>query len=177
MGVRIDAPGRVMADYHTAMRIVRADGTLDKDNTKNTATSLRYYLSDARFLVGLESGDMSFLADIDDALLHPVWPLYLGRKSFCPAVPVRLPDGSLREGVGLEEALTGFPWCRGRQWEEKPDRLRLVLEPREGRGSATLMDRPVDFASRRFELRDVLTDFVSTSGLPDGGVLPCTCPG
>jgi len=169
MGVRVDAPGRVMVDYHTAMNVVRADSS----GLERTVTSHRYYLADARFLVGLESDDLTFLRDVDAALQNPAWPLYLGRKSFCLSAPVYLPGGSIQEGKSLEEALGSFPWHRLRRWEDLPDRLRLVLEPRDRAGAITLIDRPTSFADRRFALRRVTTDYVSAN---DGGVLPCIYP-
>lgn len=176
MGVRVDAPGRVMVDFHTAKRVVRADGTLDKDDTKNTVTSHRYYLADARFLVGLESGDVAFLRELEAALHSPVWPLSLGRKSFCLTAPIWLPDGSVREGVGLEHSLAEFPWYRLREWETKPDRFRRILERTDGNGSIVMLDRPIDFAKRQFAQRRVETDFVPGDRIPDGGVLPCIYP-
>jgi len=169
MGVRVDAPGKVMVDYHTAMNVVRADGS----GVEHTVTSHRYYLSDARFLVGLESGDLSFLRDVEAALQSPKWPLYLGRKSFCPSLPVHLPDGSTRENQALEQALGEFPWWRLRERESKPDSFRILLEPEAGEGEMTMMDHPLDFAQRRFALRRVTTRFVSGTGVPNGGVLSC----
>src|SRR5690606_14347414 len=67
MGVRIDAPGRVMVDYQTAKEVIRANGS-----PGGTVQSWRYYLSDARFLVGLESDDLTCLRKLDDALRNPV---------------------------------------------------------------------------------------------------------
>lgn len=43
----------------------------------------RHYLQDAVFLVGLESEDTALLQELETALKHPVYPLYLGRRS-CP---------------------------------------------------------------------------------------------
>jgi len=172
IGVRVDAPGRVMVDYHTAMEVVRADGS----GLEKTVTSHRYYLSDARFLVGLESDDLQFLREIEAALRNPVWPLYLGRKSFCLTAPVWLPEGSIREGVGLKDALAEFPWYRLREWERKPDRLPLVVERPDGQGSIILLDRPMNFAERRFAQRRVESDLVPGDRVPDGGLLPCISP-
>ena len=94
-GVRKDQPGRVIRDYHTA----------HPAREKHTTLSERYYLADAVFLAGLE-GDEGLVSGLDDALRHPVFPLYLGRRSCPPAQPVSL---GLREG-GLLAALEAEPW-------------------------------------------------------------------
>ena len=61
----------------------------------------RYYLSDAVFLVALESDDKSLLESIASALHNPVYPLYLGRKSCPPTLPIVL-------GVKGEDILTAL---------------------------------------------------------------------
>jgi len=182
MGVRIDAPGQPGVDYHTAMRVVRADGRLDRDTSKNTVTSHRHYLSDARFLVGLESDDLQLLRNIEAALRNPRWPLFLGRKSFVPSLPVHLPGSSVRENTGLEEALESLPWHRLHAREQRPDYLRLVLEPREpGEAEAPTVrnDRPLSFVSaqRRFSLRRLIIRDLPADRVPEGEVLPCSYPG
>lgn len=106
MGVRADQEGRLMRDFHTA----GFDGHLLTDGSisKSPVVSKRYYLADARFLVGLE-GDDALLARLHDALRSPVWLLYLGRNAFPPGEPIWLPDG-LRRGASLLEALRSWPW-------------------------------------------------------------------
>lgn len=173
MGVRVDAPGRVMVDYHTAMNVVKADGS-----SAGTVTSHRHYLSDARFLVGLESDDLGFLREIDDALRNPVWPLFLGRKSFTPSLPPFLPGSSIAEAQALEQAFR-CPYIRIREiapWE-KPlsEPLRLVIESRESAsGDLTRNDVPVSFDKRCFGLRQVSTLWVGAEEISDGGEWPCT---
>jgi CRISPR system Cascade subunit CasD len=174
MGARVDAPGRVMVDYHTAKDVIRADG-----DGLGTVVSHRHYLSDARFLVGLESDDIELLKDIELHLQRPVWPIFLGRKSFVPSVPVSLPGGSVMAGKALEQALMEYPFVRMREWERMPsDDLRMVIESRERvAGELTRNDVPLDFAQRRFGLRQVRTDWIAADKLQDGGVWPCTSPG
>src|SRR5947209_8529378 len=87
MAVRVDREGRLMRDYHTAQHVLRADTT---KGTQDTVLSERFYLADADFLVGL-AGDRAFLDRLAAALREPVWPLFLGRKSFVPSLPV--PEG------------------------------------------------------------------------------------
>ncbi|MCC6445036.1 MAG: type I-E CRISPR-associated protein Cas5/CasD [Armatimonadetes bacterium] len=158
MGVRVDAPGRVMVDYHTAQNVMIAKG----DGATNVQ-SWRYYLADARFMVGLESEDRALLEEMEKALRHPVWTLALGRKSFPLSEPPHLPGGSLRPDTPLLDALKASPWRS--QWpRHAPDLpLRYVIEsddPEPAGIPRTLNDRPLDFEARRFALRHVrIMDF------------------
>lgn len=173
MGVRVDAPGRVMVDYHTAMDVVKADG-----GGTGTVTSHRYYLSDARFLVGLESDQLELLQSIENALKHPVWAPFLGRKSFVPSIPVFRPEGSVQANTGLQQALTAHPFLRLHAWEKIPEEpLRMVIESEEPQSSdLTRNDVPISYRTRRFALRQVRTDWVPPEQLIDGGVWLCTSP-
>ncbi|GIW36410.1 MAG: type I-E CRISPR-associated protein Cas5/CasD [Meiothermus sp.] len=141
MGVRVDREGILRRDYHTAQEVIRADGK----GVQDTAVSIRYYLADAVFLVGLEGSDRARLETIQAALKNPVWPISLGRKSFVPSQPVWLEDG-LRE-AGLEEALLTYPALT----DARP--ARLILEAKRG---SLRMDNPISsFARRRFGARFV----------------------
>lgn len=168
MGVRVDAPGRVMTDYHTAKDVLKADGS-----GKTNVQSYRHYLADARFLVGLEGEDAGLLRAVGEALRRPVWPLALGRKSFVLSLPPYLPapHPSLREDTPLRDALRLSPWFRVRHFDPPPRRLRLLIE--DDNGAATLSDRPLDFASRRFGLRRVDNGELSGDGLPPVEDHPC----
>ncbi len=149
MGVRVDAPGRVAFDYHTAQPVWR-------DST-STTVSERYYLADARFLVGLQSEDAGLLQSLEAALRTPVWPLFLGRKSFAPSLPVHLETSGLREGK-VEVVLRAEPWRWLTRQEERaalktPPRLRLVLESNSPHEGVATNDVPRDFARRRYGVR------------------------
>lgn len=151
MGVRVDQEGTVGRDYHTAINVLKASGSL-----KDTEPSNRYYLADARFLVGLEGNDLDFLRHLYDALRAPRWPLYLGRKAFVPGEPVWLDDG-LRSDETLLDELKTYPWL-GPAWQEPEEQLRLVLEDPDGPEVRT--DQPISFAERRFIPRHVRTTFI-----------------
>jgi CRISPR system Cascade subunit CasD len=150
MGVRVDRPGRLARDYHTAQEVVRADNSGRQD----TVISDRLYLADADFLVGLE-GERGLLAQLDAALRRPVWPLYLGRKSFVPGQPIPLPRPAeaLHEDA-LQEVLGSFPWFRRRKGEEPEGRLRYVIDAPFGTGEPR-PDTPLSFAKRTFAVRHV----------------------
>jgi CRISPR system Cascade subunit CasD len=165
MGVRVDLPGAVMRDYHTAGGTHRAGdeyGVAKADGSPpGTVESWRYYLSDADFLVGLE-GDLELLRTIEAAIQEPVYPLYLGRKAFVPGVPVHLADG-LREDAQLQEALASLPWPQaGRpvpRAGRRPESLLLILESEPGWGQEARRDQPegAAFLTRRFAVRYVTT--------------------
>ncbi len=149
MAVRVDRPGHLMRDYHTAQNVRRADTT---KGTQDTVLSERFYLADADFLVGLE-GAPGFLGTLDAALRRPVWQLFLGRKSFVPALPVS-------EGLHKDDLLVVVarqPW-RKRHRNEKPPhaQLRGIVEVGYGQGEPR-PDVPLSFVSRdrRFGVRHV----------------------
>lgn len=165
MAVRVDRPGSVRLDYHTAARVVRADGS----GLGETVVSRRYYLADADFLVGLE-GPVELLCTIAQGFEAPRWQIFLGRKSNVPSAPILLPvenpwlHGWRREET-LEQALRGCPWLgelARTQRYERPEQLRIVIDHPEG--SETRRDVPLDFAARRFGVRRVSTDWISLPG-------------
>ena len=142
-GVRVDREGTMYRDYHTVL-------TKTKSNGKTiTAETHRYYLSDAVFVAGLESEDEALLGRMAEALDHPVFPLFLGRRS-CP------PTGRLCMGVvpaELEDALTTAPI----QGEGKQDGLRMVTEAKQGMRGGLVRDVPVSFnpSKRLYAFRQV----------------------
>ncbi len=150
MGVRVDRPGVLQRDFQTATGVALATG---KTAPNRTVVSPRYYLSDAKFLVGLGGQDCRLLEAVDAALAAPVWPLCLGRKAFPPGEPIRL-AGGLRE-EGLVDALCGWPPLV--QVADTPWTVRLALEdPTEG---SMRMDQPTGpFSERRFGPRLVRSE-------------------
>jgi CRISPR system Cascade subunit CasD len=88
MSVRIDKPGVVVRDYHTAGgghadRVVTANGA----RSEFGVVSNRYYLADAVFVVAL-SGEQELITEIAHALTAPRWPLALGRRACPPELPL-----------------------------------------------------------------------------------------
>lgn len=150
MGVRIDHEGRIERDYQTAGKggYYRIGGGVERTDL---IVSTRYYLADARFLVGLE-GNISLLRELEIALENPVWPLCLGRKSFVPGEPVWLSNG-LHES-DLETALQRYAW------PEAAQRLRAVIE--DPQGSVVVNDTPISFVrrSRSFRPRRVAVKYL-----------------
>lgn len=142
-GVRVDRAGQLRTDYHTAQ-----EGGA-------TAVTRRHYLADAAFLVGLE-GEAELLERIDEALRNPVWPPFLGRKSFPPSRPLFV-DGGV-QARSLQDALNDHPPVH-----RSPDaEVRYVVELRAGerteRATSLRMDQPVGtFAERRYASRQVMS--------------------
>lgn len=166
-GVRSDLPASgkieqsgflVETDFHTAQEVLRAAGK----GIAETVLSRRHYLADARFTVGVESMDLALLRELEAALKDPVWTLSLGRKSFPLSVPPWLPGSGIRENVGLLEALKRAPWITLREREAPPSRITFTLEPDAAETIPAeaipmrLNDRPLDFGTRRFGLRQVV---------------------
>jgi CRISPR system Cascade subunit CasD len=148
LGVRVDQEGTLTQDLHSIANVRRANGDL-----KPQDITTRWYLADARFLVGL-SGAPELLQSLHAALADPVWPLYLGRKACVPGEPPWLEDGLLE--AELEAALAEYPWLGYHAGTE----LRLVLEDPHGQGEL-VFDQPTDnFAQRGRGARAVKTRFI-----------------
>jgi CRISPR system Cascade subunit CasD len=156
MGVRADREGLVKYDYHTAGKggYLKAGGDVER---KNLIQSWRYYLADAAFLVGLESGDLALLEAVHNHLEHPIWPLYLGRKAFAPSEPVWLRDG-LKRVESLEAALRTYRRLRPKRTWFDDDLMRAMLEDWE-KGEIVRPDQPISFATRQFTLRRLRVAF------------------
>lgn len=153
MGVRVDCPGVMLKDYQTT-----GGGIL-----VNAILSRRFYLADAKFLIGLESQgtqDEKLLDRLHNAVQRPRWQLCLGRKAFIPSAPVWLSDNE-QSKMPLEEALRAYEWL-GNECDLLPGRLRLVIDttPDDAEAEAR-MDVPVSFAARKFDVRYVKTDFIN----------------
>lgn len=153
MGVRVDREGVLKRDYHTARNIIQANGAMNSDRNMRNSVSVRYYLANAHFLVGLE-GEQDFLARLHQAVKNPHWPLALGRKSFVPSPGVYLVDGL--SASPLEAALKAYPRPRGSAWEQ-----RFLIE--DPAGPFVRNDQPLapfakrSFGPRRFRV-EVLTE-------------------
>lgn len=162
MHVRVDRPGRLLRDFHTAgggvfrgSREYFAPTSSGKPR-KDPVVTERYYLQDASFLVALE-GAPEKLAELAKALQDPHWPLCLGRRSCPPAEPVFV---GLAETDG-KPALLDAPLRLHRRHLPpaqrngagpsggKPLSLRLVLEcPKGDTSGEARRDVPVAWPDR-----------------------------
>lgn len=123
-GIRVEKEGKLIQDFHTA----RERGAKDPNVTT------RYYLSDAVFLVGLESDDTALLESVRDAILHPVYPMFLGRRSCPVTLPVylKISEESLVDALKNADSLT----------DGKP--VRIVYEV--DAGGVVVQDVPIFFS-------------------------------
>ena len=119
----------------------------------NSNLSHKVYLSDAVFLAGLESESNEVLLEIAEAIRHPVFPLYLGRRSCPPTLPILL---GIRD-LPLYEALYEEPWLLA-EWRRKNElrfnhtvRLRILVENETD--GALVRDEPVSFSPFKREYR------------------------
>ena len=125
-GVRTDQPGHYEQDFQTAHKMeLNSHGQMVFGSKKSDAlpVSKRYYLSDAVFVAGIQADD-DMLATLADALLHPAFPLFLGRRS-CPPACKLLMD--VHEGVDLMQALESTPW-QASQWYRRTQEKQVELE-------------------------------------------------
>ncbi len=154
-GVRVDRDGILEYDYQTALEVVKADLS-----GAETQISTRWYLADAAFLVGLE-GKRDLIKQLHAALMDPVWPLYLGRKSFVPGCPVYLADGLVE--LPLVEALSSYQPSIAPSHRPHPTasrRVRLLVED-EG-GEERKQDVALNFrhTSRAFRVRQARNHWI-----------------
>lgn len=138
-GVRVDQPGKVICDLQT---VRPPTAKSENDNYKTH----RHYLADAAFLVGLECRERALLDEICGKLLHPARPLFLGRRSCPPTLPLLV---GVRE-ESLEAALIHEPWQASPYMQGKLDRnLRLFVESYKKTDTCMVQqDVPVSYDSR-----------------------------
>jgi len=146
MGVRVDKEGRPERDYHTALDVIKADGS-----GTGTVQSYRDYLADASFTVGLQSVNKDLLDEIAKWLRNPEWTLFLGRKAFPLALPPLRPDDCPKPGTLEEHLFSG------------DSNKRIVLETPDG--ERTQHDWPLCFEKRQFKPRSVSTVFGMRGGV------------
>ena len=125
--------------------------------------SERYYRADAAF-AGFVEGPNDLIDGLSQAILRPVFPLYLGRRSCPPTMPLRL---AVRDEE-MWEVITTTPWLASMYYQKKQRfeqsvSLRVladegVIPEAVGATSAqTLQDVPVSFDSehRMYTFRTV----------------------
>lgn len=188
-GVRIDQPGRLVNDMQTAEQkhqitnnhVVKIEVSEEGGSFKckkktrrhksDRLVTHRYYLSDAKFLVAL-GADSALLEGLDQALRHPRWSLYLGRRACPPDYPVSL---GLVQEEHVDQALRTYPWIAA-DWYKKRHKgrqLEVVCDkgcaPDVGNGLiSSQTDIPVSFGSaRKYAVRTVNRYKISNPDGPD----------
>ncbi|MEU7831273.1 MULTISPECIES: type I-E CRISPR-associated protein Cas5/CasD [unclassified Nonomuraea] len=149
-GVRVDQPGTLLRDFHTAHHFETGEAA---------PVSERFYLADAVFVAAVE-GDDQLIDKLHQALRAPVFLPYLGRRSCPPSRPVNL---CIRQGLSLLEALKKEPWQAARWYqlrrrnEHRVDLEMLIEATAEDGPVDSLRDQPVSFdpLHRQYRLRGV----------------------
>lgn len=166
IAVAVFEPGLLLRDYHTvqvpptrrkAVYRTRRD-ELAVDNV-GTILSSRDYRSDGRYLVAVRMVDPAAapfpLDDIRAALQRPRFPLYLGRKSCPPALPLapQIIDAeciqqAFAEVKFADEDFVGFSWEQpvAYYWEEGEN---ARMEPHK-----TFIRRDVPLSRKRWQFTD-----------------------
>jgi CRISPR system Cascade subunit CasD len=149
-GVRIDQPGTVLRDFHTAHHFVGGEAM---------PVSERFYLADAVFVAAVE-GDGKLIDELHQALHNPVFLPYLGRRSCPPARPIAagVDREHPLERVLRQQEWRAAHWYQRRQRKEQHIELEILLEAEPGEGPVdSLRDQPISFnpLHRRYALRGV----------------------
>lgn len=143
IAARIEQPGRLERDFHTART---------RDGSKSMPLSQRYYLADAVFLVAVQ-GREELLDGLRESLLRPASPLFLGRRSCPPAgkLLLRTHDSSAEDVLGQEPWMAS-PWVQRRRQADSMVELEVVSDCEPGTaGSELVRDEPLSFDHRRRE--------------------------
>ena len=154
-GVEVDVyvlrSGGRLTDYHTiggGYDPSRQKGSICRTaegKVGNTVQTKREYMEETHFGV-VVSGPRTLVDELAAAIASPKWGVWLGRKSCIPAARVG-------EGVfaTLEAALGRLCEAGGVSAPERRVKEVAVFSD----GDDTLLDRPLDFATRQFAPRRV----------------------
>lgn len=167
MSVRVDRTGDVITDFHTSWAVQGGE----KVNKGNVIT-YRSYLSGAAFLVVLE-GPNALVDKAFAALRSPARPLFLGRKSCPPSIPLVGSDAVREEDS--ETVLKTCPWIlhtlaglngsvyhkTDSRKDEKHINLDVLKDTSPSTtGAIVVRDVPLDVTQRRFGSRFVVRETV-----------------
>ncbi|ASO21627.1 CRISPR system Cascade subunit CasD [Actinoalloteichus hoggarensis] len=183
--IRVDRPGVLLRDLHTVggdqrqksnkHTVTTAEGG-KRPRDAATLLSHRYYLADAAFTVAVTAltDEDALLTRCAHALREPAWPLYLGRRSCPPSLPlflglfpdplchlVNLPlarpqpsdeEEQVHVDAHADTPLDGLPV--GRDDEDQPAGVQVPDEP-----VGDIGDDPISFdpGDRRYRSRDRYT--------------------
>ncbi len=153
MAVRVDRPGSLLRDFHTAGGGRFRGQKYTAHDTSSCVPTERYYLQDASFVAALE-GDDKLVERIAAALRSPRWPLFLGRRSCPPSVRVLMDV--------VQEGATAAVRNATLAERAEANRLRIISETSGGAGDARY-DVPLSFSEieRRYGVRYVRTEWMS----------------
>lgn len=137
LGLRVDAPGTLMTDYHTigggydqpALLTAQGKPKRGTSGDPHTELSSRDYLCEASFLAALQirdAADEVLIEHMAHALQNPVWPLFLGRKACVPSRPVYVGVGDYDNLADALSTQSGYTHYQAQRWYRQ-DTLHLSL--------------------------------------------------
>ncbi|WP_179394523.1 type I-E CRISPR-associated protein Cas5/CasD [Lacticaseibacillus absianus] len=112
--VRIDQPGEMMTEFQT----------VEWKPGRASKLSYRDLIQDAVFVVAIGSDDEALIARLADALRHPKFALFLGRRA---NVPAGVLDVQLIDAQDPVAVLTTWPW-QASLWYQKRKRADETIE-------------------------------------------------
>lgn len=145
-GIRVEREGKLIRDFHMVYTGDLSDSQrrhkVPKSYSSDMHITERYYLSDAVFLAVLESDDISFLDKISEAVRKPVFPLFLGRRSCPPTLPVfiGISNDNMMTVLKTTESLT-----EKRKFQDSGEYLKRRIIYDDSQGSVA-HDVPVSFS-------------------------------
>ena len=163
-GVKLLAPGLVLRDFHTIQvppstkkqkhLFTRRDEL--QEPKIGTMLSYRSYRQDAFCIVAVTIDSETFSpVRLQKALLEPVFPLYLGRKSCPPALPL---NPQLIQSANLREALDAYVvYGMSPQLDHKKPRYYWEAKMNAGMDHnyrSTRYDQPINRKRWQFAPRD-----------------------
>ncbi|MCI7238192.1 MAG: type I-E CRISPR-associated protein Cas5/CasD [Anaerococcus sp.] len=115
-GVRSDQIANITSDYQIAR---------NEYIEKEVYLTKRYYLEDSIFLVAIGSSDEKLIENIEYALKHPYFQLFLGRKS----VPINADFFLGNNDKSVLENLKTYPWLASDWYKKKsPKNLSIFVD-------------------------------------------------
>jgi CRISPR system Cascade subunit CasD len=164
--VRVDRPGTLLQDFHTAggglpraRSVPTADGGRRPEG-KSTVVTRRWYLSDAVFTVAVDGPD-TLVEDFAAAIRAPRWQPYLGRRSCPPDQPMFL---KLTSGDPARELRERVPLPTRRTSRAGAVRVEIITEmPTPEGGITEVSDVPESFGrhERRYQARTVYSSTIA----------------
>ncbi|AZA12563.1 type I-E CRISPR-associated protein Cas5/CasD [Corynebacterium choanae] len=157
-GVRTDQIGAIERCFQTEV---------DWRSGKAMPLTERFYLSDYKFVAGVE-GPREQIELLAHAVNHPVYPLFLGRRSCPPGSRIGLPVVE----HDLRTALATTPWTAALWYRKKQRtsvRLTIALDAQPGAAEEYCRDQPVSFqqSNRVYQLRGITREEITVEN-PDG---------
>lgn len=145
--VRVDHPGSVIEDFHTARpNVPTKDVQAHPRPANHTQITKREFRSEAVYTVFL-TGDRELIERVHEALLHPAYAPFLGRRAAVPSRPV-YPANSVIHEEDVSELLSSVPWAAPahvRQYAEDEVSLTVIRDANLGEiPHGTVMDNPVN---------------------------------